>query len=159
MSSSYYVTYGTDRLTFGGSGSVAWKAPTYTYRTLWETNTPFRNLYSITLNDSIDNYDELIVYGSADRNTFKLNTENKYVVVPSSINMCGCYYAGRWDTNSTFLLINGTEMRLSGNSGYVDSSYFFGQGNNTTAWNQGVYNTARSSDLHPYKIVGVKEVV
>ena len=26
MSSSYYVTYGTDRLTFGGSGSVAWEA-------------------------------------------------------------------------------------------------------------------------------------
>lgn len=26
MSSSYYVTYGTDRLTFGGSGSVAWAA-------------------------------------------------------------------------------------------------------------------------------------
>lgn len=25
MSSSYYVTYGTDRLTFGGSGSVAWE--------------------------------------------------------------------------------------------------------------------------------------
>lgn len=27
MASSYYVTYGTDRLTFGGSGSVAWEAP------------------------------------------------------------------------------------------------------------------------------------
>lgn len=26
MSSSYFVTYGTDRLTFGGSGSVAWEA-------------------------------------------------------------------------------------------------------------------------------------
>jgi hypothetical protein len=26
MSSSYYVTYGTDRLTFGGNGSVAWAA-------------------------------------------------------------------------------------------------------------------------------------
>jgi len=25
MSSSYYVTYGTDRLTFGGSGSIAWE--------------------------------------------------------------------------------------------------------------------------------------
>ena len=159
MASSYYVTYGTDRLTFGGSGSVAWEAPTYTYRTLWETNTPFRNLYSITLNDSIDNYDELIVYGSANRNTFTLKTENKYVIVPSSVNMCGCYYAGRWDMNSTFLLLNGTEMRLSGKSGYVDSSYFFGQGNNNTVWTPAVYNTARSSDLHPYKIVGVKEVI
>ena len=158
MSSSYYVTYGTDRLTFGGSGSVAWKAPTYAYRTLWETNTPFRNLYSITLNDSIDNYDELIVYGSANRNTFTLKTENKYAVVPNTINQCGCYYAGRWDTASTYLLLNGTEMRLSGKSGYVDSSYFLGQSNNSTTWSQAVYNTARSSDLHPYKIVGVKEV-
>lgn len=25
MSSSYFVTYGTDRLTFGGSGSVSWE--------------------------------------------------------------------------------------------------------------------------------------
>lgn len=38
-----------------------------TYTTLWETTTPFANGYTITLNDSIDNYDELIYYGSADR--------------------------------------------------------------------------------------------
>lgn len=36
MSSSYYVTYGTDRLTFGGSGSVAWEyKPSYTETLLW----------------------------------------------------------------------------------------------------------------------------
>jgi len=42
MSSSYYVTYGTDRLTFGGSGSVAWNydpvipVTRYEYK-LWTT--------------------------------------------------------------------------------------------------------------------------
>ena len=158
MSSSYFVTYGTDRLTFGGSGSVAWKAPTYTYRTLWVTNTPFRNLYSITLNDSIDNYDEYIVYGSAKRTDLVVDTQTRYVVVPNQVNQGGCLYAGRWSTGSTYILINGTEMRLSGKSGYVDSSYFFGQTNNNTTWTQAVYSTARADDLHPYKIVGVKEV-
>lgn len=160
MGNSYYITYGGDRVTYPGvSGSVAWKAPNYVYKELWHADSAFRNMYSITLNDSIDNYDEYIVYGSAMRaGGMGLNTRNRYVVVSGSANMCGCYYAGKWDLNSTFILVNGTEMTLSGTSGYIGSSYFFGQNNNSTAWVETTYNTARTSDLHPYKIVGVKEV-
>lgn len=159
MGSSYFVTFGTDRLTFGGSGSVAWEAPTYIYKELWSTTNPFRNSYSITLSDSLYNYDEYIVYGSASRTPgpLGLDVSNRYVVVPDKVNFGGCYYAGRWSTDSTFILINGTEMWLSGTSGYVQSSYFIGQGNNTTAWGQGTY-TGRQFDVHPYRIVGVKEV-
>jgi len=159
MGSSYFITYGGNRLTFpGATGSVAWKAPTYTYRTLWETTTPFKNSYSITLSDSIFNYDEYIVYGSAVRTgQIGIDVSNRYVVVPNKINLGGAYYAGKWDSGSTFILLNGTELWLSGTSGYVQSSYFIGQGNNTTAWAQGTY-TGRLNDVHPYKIVGVKEV-
>lgn len=158
---SYKLTFGDRILTYPGhAGYVGFEnGPTYTYTTLWETNAPFNNMYSITLNDSIDNYDELIVYGSANRdNQMWLDTQNKYVVIPGTVQYIDPYYAGRWSTGSTYELINGTNFWVSGTSGYVSSSYFFGQGNNTTAWSQGTYTAARTVDLHPYKIVGVKEV-
>jgi hypothetical protein len=158
---SYKLTFGDRVLTYPGwNGYVGFEnGPTYTYTTLWETNSPFKNMYSITLNDSIDNYDEYIVYGSANRdNQFWLDTQNRYVVSPGKVNQGGCFYAGRWNTDSTYILLNGTEMWLSGTSGYVNSSYFYGQGNNVTTWAQGTYNTARHVDLHPYKIVGIKEI-
>lgn len=128
------------------------------YVTLWETDNPFRNMYSITLNDSIYNYDEYIVYGSANRdNELWLNTENKYVVTPNAVNQGGCFYAGKWNNTSTYMLINGTEMWLKDTSGYITSSYFFGQANNATTWSVNTYTAARQVDLHPYKIVGVRE--
>ncbi len=160
MGSSYFITYGGNRVTFPGTpGPVAWKAPSYIYKELWNATTVNKNDYTITLTDSIANYDELIVYGSANRDgNFILTTENRFTVIPNAINECGCFYAGRWNTASTYILVNGTDMRLSGNSGYIGSSYFCGQGNNTTTWTQNVFNTGRPADLHPYKIVGVKGV-
>ena len=49
-------------------------------------------------------------------------------------------------------------MWLNGTSGYITSSYFMGQNNGATTFCDGTYNTARNDDLHPYKIVGIKEV-
>lgn len=142
------------------NGQLVWPVgPKYTYTVLWSTTTPAKNMYSISLSDSINNYDELIVYGSANRDSqIWLNTQNRYVVAKNVVNNCACMYAGRWNTGSTFILANGTDLRISGTSGYIGSSYFIGQANGSTAWSQGVYNTARATDLHPYKIVGVKEV-
>jgi len=55
----------------GWNGYVGYEKfePHFEYTTLWETDTPFKNMYSITLSDSIDNYDEYIVYGSANRDS------------------------------------------------------------------------------------------
>ena len=160
MSDIYKLQYNGYTLTFPGwEGYVACEVqsgPTYT--TLWETNSPFSNFYSITLNDSIDNYDEFIVYGSANRDSQRFfDTQNKYVVTKNSINRCPCFVGGRWNDGSTYILMNGTDMRLSGTSGYITSSFFVGQDNGTSNFTKGVYNTARNVDLHPYKIVGVKE--
>lgn len=156
-----YFTFGNGVLSLGGYSLQSFipTAEPYTYTTLWETNSPFNNMYSITLNDSIDNYDEYIVYGSANRDSqVWLDTQNRYTVTPGKVNQGGCFYAGRWNTGSTYVLLNGTEMWLSGTSGYVSSSYFYGQNNGATTWSVGTYNTARNVDLHPYKIVGIKEM-
>lgn len=163
MPDTYKLQYDGMTLTYPGwNGYVSYEyspGPQYTYTTLWETTTPFKNMYSITLNDSIDNYDEYIVYGSANRdNQFWLDTQNHYVVNKNGVNQGGCFYAGRWSTGSTYILINGTDMWLNGTSGYITSSYFMGQNNNATTFCDGTFNTARNVDLHPYKIVGIKEV-
>ena len=158
-----YFTFGNGVLSLGGYSLQSFvptaKPEPYTYTTLWETSSPYNNLYSITLNDSIDNYDQYIIYGSANRDSQRyINVQNRYVVTPNKINRGGPFYAGRWSDGSTYILVNGTEMWLSGTSGYISSSYFIGQGNNTTAWSRGLYSAGRAVDVHPYKIVGVKEV-
>lgn len=160
MASSYYITYGDDRLTFpGATGSVAWDAPTHIYKVLWSTNAPFKNMYSITLNDAIENYDEYIVYGSANRdNIMEVNTQNRYCVTPGYVNQGGCFYDGLWNVNYQYILMNGTEMWLSGTSGYIAQSYFMGQNNGATTWTSFYSTAARQADVHPYKIVGIKEV-
>ena len=95
-------------------------------------------MYYITLTDSIDNYDEYIVYGSANRDSqFWLDTQNRYVVNKNGVNQGGCFYAGRWSTGSTYILLNGTDIFLNGTSGYITSSYFMGQNNNATTFCDG----------------------
>ena len=65
MSSSYYVTYGTDRLAFGGSGSVAWNydpvipVTRYEYK-LWTTPNGSGSANG-TLPSALSAFDEFIV--------------------------------------------------------------------------------------------------
>lgn len=163
MSDIYKLQYNGMTIAYPGwNGYVGYEdntGPHFEYTTLWETDTPFKNMYSITLSDSIDNYDEYIVYGSADRDDqFWLDTQNRYTVNHTGVNQGGCFYAGRRSTGSTYILINGTDMWLNGTSGYITSSYFMGQNNGATTFCDGTFNTGRNVDLHPYKIVGVKEV-
>ena len=132
--------------------------PIPTYTTLWNSSAVFTNNYTITLSDTIDNYDELIIYGSAirDSSAWYIDCQNRYVVDPGKINFCCCYYNGCWSTASnTFILCNGTQVMLSGNSGNILSSFYMGQTQGSTAW-LGEKNNNRNTDVHPYKIVGVK---
>ena len=128
-----------------------------TYTTLWETTTPFANGYAITLNDSIDNYDELIYYGSADRGgnaTVRVMTE--YPVCPGHSNAGGPFICNTWQTGNAYWLCNGTQVWISGTSGFISASYYWGMQNGGTGFEANRYTTARNADVHPYKIVGVK---
>lgn len=162
MPDTYKLTFGDSTLTFPGwNGYLSFQAvPTYEYTILWETSNPFQNMYSITLNDSIDNYDALIVYGSANRdNTNFINCENEYVVDKNAINFCNSFYNGCWSVAANSLILcNGTQLLLSGTSGRVTSSYYMGQKAGTTAWCGWKSTGARVQDVHPYKIVGEKYV-
>ena len=124
-----------------------------TYTVLWETDTPFKNQYTISLNDSIDNYDEIICYGSANRGG---NVKTTYPVISGTIHLVGPYTLNAWQSTNHYMLNNGTQMYLSGTSGFIDVSYYWGMQNGGTAFDANRYTTARNADVHPYKIVGVK---
>ena len=143
---------GTSAQPIGFSGAVS---PSYTV--LWQNANPVANVYNISLSDSINNYDELIVYGSANRDgLFTIKTVNRYDVDKGKINFADCYTHGAWNTDAnTHILTNGTNVWLSGNSGTVRSSYFMGQNAGAVSW-VGWRGTGRADDIHPYKIVGVK---
>lgn len=123
---------------------------------LWESTGMVNNHTTLDLSDSIDNYDEIRYYGSALREgTTYTNVITEYPVVPGEINLGGPYSFGLWDT-SLFMLNNGTQCWISGNSGYINSSYYWGQNNSTTTtYGAASYNN-RANDVRPYKIVGVK---
>lgn len=125
---------------------------------LWSAD--FVNNYtSLTLNDSIDNYDEIHYYSSGTRNdsTHVINTVTEYPVVPGIINQGGPMYCGLWNLpNDLYILCNGTQCWLSGNSGYVNSSFFWGNNSTTASTYAAAYNNNREQDIRPYKIVGVK---
>lgn len=159
-SATYKLAFNGNTLTYPGwNGFCSYEVkegPTYT--TLWETDAPAKNKYSITLNDSINNYNELIVYGWASRDNQRIiKSQNRYIVTSGHPNRCTCYVAGKWnDAANGYILSNFTNIDLSGTSGYISSSCFVGIGSNSNNFNKGMFDN-RQVDIHPYKIVGVKE--
>lgn len=146
-----------------GSTSLPIEAPSAIYDSeprytlLWYTDSAFRNGYTIELNDTIDHYDELIYYGSANRgNNATVVVMTEYPVITGQINGGGPYTCNRWETGNNYALCNGTQMWVSGNSGCVSASYYWGMKNAGTGFEANRYTTARNSDVHPYMIVGVK---
>lgn len=125
---------------------------------LWSASSVVANNTSITLSDSINNYDEIVYYGSATRNTNNIvSVKTEYPVVSGVINEGGPFYFGKWGSGDTFLLCNGTQVFLSGTSGYVYSSYYWGRNNNTSTFVGALANN-RASDVRPYKIEGLKYI-
>ena len=121
---------------------------------LWSADTVQPNNTSITLNDSIDNYDELIYYGSGTR-TYCPCVMTEYPVIKGELNLGGPFFFGNWGATDGFELCNGTQMFLSGTSGFVASSYYWGKNASNTAYAASLVNN-RANDVRPYKIVGVK---
>ncbi len=122
---------------------------------LWSAASPASNNTAITLSDSIDNYDEIVYYGSGNRGwPVAVNTE--YPVISGAVNGGGPFFYGRWGSGDNYILCNGTQVFLSGNSGYVHSSYFWGKNNGNTVFTGALRVSNYHGDIRPYKIVGVK---
>jgi len=121
---------------------------------LWSAETVQPNNTSITLNDSIDNYDEIIYYGSGTR-TYCPCVMTDYPVISGQLNLGGPFFFGNWRATDDFVLCNGTQVFLSGTSGFVASSYYWGKNAGSTAYAASLVNN-RTNDVRPYMIVGVK---
>jgi len=121
---------------------------------LWSAETVQPNNTSITLNDSIDNYDEIIYYGSGTR-TYCPCVMTDYPVISGQLNLGGPFFFGNWGATDDFVLCNGTQVFLSGTSGFVASSYYWGKNAGSTAYAASLVNN-RTNDVRPYMIVGVK---
>ena len=123
---------------------------------LWSAASVSPNNTSITLNDSIFNYDEVVYYGSATRSTnLVVSVKTEYPVIPGAILGGGPFYCGCWGSGDNYILNNGTQVFLSGNSGGVYSSYYWGKTHNGTGY-VGSLNNNRTNDIRPYKIEGLK---
>ena len=124
---------------------------------LWSAENQQASNSTITLNDSIDNYDEIIYYGSGTKNDRTPCVAIEYPVIPGVLNLGGPFFVGKWASadSDNWILCNGTQVFLSGNSGYVASSFYMGKNNGSTAWAASLLAN-RTNDVRPYRIVGVK---
>lgn len=121
---------------------------------LWSAESVQPNNTSIVLNDSIDNYDELIYLGSGTR-TYCPCVMSEYPVISGVLNLGGPFFFGNWGATDGFVLCNGTQVFVSGNSGFVGSSYYWGKNNSDTAYAASLV-VNRTNDVRPYQIIGVK---
>ena len=121
---------------------------------LWSAASVQPNNTSIELVDSIDNYDELLYFGSGTR-TYSPCVITEYPVISGQLNLGGPFFFGNWGATDTFVLCNGTQVFLSGTSGFVASSYYWGKNAGSTAYAASLV-TNRTNDVRPYMIVGVK---
>ena len=161
MASSYYVTYGTDRLTFGGSGSVAWEynpvipVTRYEYK-LW-TTPDGSGKASGTLPSALSSFDEYIVaYGlrqpeySRFYNTFngkKNDVALQAILVDQGPSPWGYYISeAHFSANAT----SWTVVNNTGSCWWWIQTRF---GQNGT-WTAGSYDIRKIQGVH--EIIGVK---
>ena len=125
-------------------------------KVLWSAASQQASNSTITLTDSIDNYDELWFYGSGTRNAMCPCVITEYPVIPGVLNLGGPFFVGQWGSGTNnYELCNGTQIYLSGNSGLVATSFYFGKANGSTGW-AAANTTNRDLDVRPYKILGIK---
>jgi hypothetical protein len=120
---------------------------------LWSANAQAPTNSNITFLDSVDNYEEIQIYGSGD-NIYSRLTINEYPIISGKMMIGGPSYIGKWGAGDTWLLVNGTRMGWSGTSARVMSSFYYGKNNNATTWGS-QYCQNRASDIRPYKIYGI----
>ena len=132
MSSSYYVTYGTDRLTFGGSGSVAWeyKEPLQTFSIVFGEG----NMYSAGLTAE---YNGQTVYSSPVGTAIRTASG-----IPSGAKITFCGSSPKY-----FCFAASSFTGLSGTSTVYDGSSRDGVGTTSTAYITSDA-TARLTDGH-----------
>lgn len=124
---------------------------------LWESSNQTANNYSITLSESIYNFKRVAIYGSGhrDQNAFACSLREFEVPEPGEPIVASVFALDGWNTAQTFALANGTNMNLSGTSGFVGDSWYFGMTTGATPTFAAMRRLNDPSDIRPYKIVGI----
>ena len=159
-SSSYYVTYGTDRLTFGGSGSVAWeyqeKIPVTRYEVKLWTTPDGSGKSAGTLPSALSAFDSYIVAYGLHSPAY---TRQYYTFAGSANDVClagvmsdhGTGRYGYYMSESRFSS-NATNWTVVNNTGscnwWLDT-----RANQNGAWTMGGYPNRLKG---VYEIIGVK---
>jgi hypothetical protein len=128
--------------------------PTAITRILW-SGTTANGLRTGALNDSLDNYDMLELYGSGTDAGQAFTRVPIYHPFNSSYMAVNVYTLTPW-ANTNYSLCAGQRMQFPTHTSFsAGSSYFFGMTNNGTGWAGGNY-TSRPQDIRLYRIDGVK---
>ena len=123
---------------------------------LWESTGNDYNT-NIELSETIHHFDKLMIYGSGleSYDTMHLS-KNVYTVQPNLINGCDVWGYSPWTTAFQANYILGADLKLSGNSGHIGSSYYWGIGSKNATWAADKWTgTEAPKMLMPWKIFGL----
>ena len=123
---------------------------------LWESTANDYNT-NIQLSEPITHFDKVMIYGSGleAADTMHLS-KNVYTVQPNLINGCDVWCYSPWTTSFQANYILGADLKLSGNSGHIGSSYYWGIGSKNNTWAAGKWTgTEAPKMLMPWKIFGL----
>ena len=123
---------------------------------LWESTGNDYNT-NIELSETIQHFDKVMIYGSGLENYDTMHlSKNVYTVQPGLINGCDVWCYSPWTTSFQANYILGADLKLSGNSGHIGSSYYWGIGSKNATWAAGKWTgTEAPKMLMPWKIFGI----
>lgn len=123
---------------------------------LWESTGNDYNT-NIELSETIHHFDKVMIYGSGLENLDTMHvSKNVYTVQQNLINGCDAWGYSPWTTGFQANYILGADIKLSGNSGHIGSSYYWGIGSKNATWAAGKWTgTDAPKMLMPWKIFGL----
>ncbi len=119
------------------------------------------NVYnkSITLSEPLTHFEEYEIYASGAENATLGAHVAKVSFNTTEDKVMGCDSWGYSPWTTTYNYVLGANIKISGNSGFVGSSYYMGQGSNTTAYAAGKWvNADAPKMLMPYRIYGLNRL-
>lgn len=122
---------------------------------LWESTGNDYNT-NITLSEPVTHFDQIMVYGSGLEAADTMHVSKNVYKTQDKLMGCDTWCYSPWTTSFQANYILAANLKISGNSGHIGGSMFWGIGSKNATWAAGKWTgTEAPKMLMPWKIFGL----
>lgn len=122
---------------------------------LWESTGNDYNT-DITLSEPVTHFDQIMVYGSGLENDDTMHVSKNVYRTQDKLMGCDAWCYSPWNTGFQANYILAANLKISGNSGHIGGSMYWGIGSKNATWAAGKWTgTEAPKMLMPWKIFGL----